>query len=70
MSAQPDLIGPVDRHALEQIRVDPVLGMRITGAWRPVDRLKPHQAHQTTGPAATDAHTLKAQMTRPIWRAP
>ena len=61
----PDLIGPVDRHALEQIRVDPVLGMRITGAWRPVDRLKPHQAHQTTGPAATDAHTLKAQMTRP-----
>ena len=39
--------------------------MRITGAWRPVDRLKPHQAHQTTGPATTDAHTLKAQMTRP-----
>ena len=61
----PDRIGPVDRHVLEQIRVDPVLGMRITGAWRPVDRLKPHQAHQTTGPAATDAHTLKAQMTRP-----
>ena len=40
-----------------------MLGMRITGAWCPVDRLKPHQAHQTTGPATTDAHTLKAQMT-------
>ena len=39
----PDLIGPVDRHALEQIRVDPVLGMRLAGAGCPVDRLKPYR---------------------------
>ena len=31
-----------------------MLGMRIAGARRPIDRLKPHQAHQTTGPAAPD----------------
>ena len=30
----PDLIGPVDRHALEQIGVDLLLRMRIAGAWR------------------------------------
>ena len=40
-----------------------MLGMRIAGARRPIDRLKPHQAHQTTGPATTEAHALAAQMT-------
>ena len=59
----PDMVRPLDRQTFEQIGVDPVPGMRIAGAWRPVDRLKPHQAHQTTGPATADAHPLKAQMT-------
>ena len=49
---QPLAYIPVPLLPRPQIRVDPVLGMRITGAWCPVDRLKPHQAHQTTGPAA------------------
>ena len=40
-----------------------MLGMRIAGARRPIDRLKPHQAQQTTGPATTDAHALAALMT-------
>ena len=37
--------------------------MRIAGPRRPIDRLKAQQAHQTTGPAAADAHPLAAQMT-------
>ena len=37
--------------------------MRLAGAGRPVDRLKPHQAHQTTSPPPADAHVLAAQMT-------
>ena len=66
MIGAPDLIGPVDRNVLARMRIDP----RARDAdhwcqWCPLDRLKPHQAHQTTGPATTDAHTLKAQMTRP-----
>ena len=59
----PDMVRPLDHQASEQIGVDPVLGMRIAGARRPIDRLKPHQAHQTTGPATTEAHALAAQMT-------
>ena len=59
----PDLVRPLDRQAPQQIRVNPVLGVRIAGARRPINRLKPHQAHQTTGPAAPDANALSAQMT-------
>ena len=40
-----------------------MLGMRIAGARRPIDRLKPHQAQQTTGPVTTDAHALATLMT-------
>ena len=60
----PDMVRPLDHQASEQIGgVDPVLGMRIAGARRPIDRLKPHQAQQTTGPAPPDAHALAALMT-------
>ena len=60
------LVRPLDRQTLEQIRRDPVLGRRLAGARRPIDRLKPHQAHQTAAPAAPEAHTLAAQMTNQL----
>ena len=59
----PDLVRPFDLQTLEQIGIDPALGMRLAGARCSIDRLKPHQAHQPTGPATTDAHTLAAQVT-------
>ena len=37
---------------------------RVAGARRPIDRLKPHQAHQPTGPASADPHALAAQVKR------
>ena len=40
-----------------------VFDRRLAGARCSIDRLKPHQAHQPTGPATTDAHTLAAQVT-------
>ena len=39
-----------------------MLGVRIAGAWRPIDCLKPHQAHQPSGPASADPHALAAQV--------
>ena len=60
----PDMVRPLDRQTPQQIRVDPALGVGRAGAWRPIDRLKPHQAHQTPGPAPADAHALAAQVKR------
>ena len=57
----PDVVRPLDCQAPQQIWVDPVLGVRIAGARRPIDRLKPHQAHQPSGPASADPHALAAQ---------
>ena len=58
----PDMVRPLDRQTPQQIRVDPVLGVRIAGTRRPIDRLKPHQAHQPSGPASADPHALAAQV--------
>ena len=63
MSAHQTWFAPLDRQAPEQVGPDPVLGVRVAGARCPIDRLKPHQAHQTTGPAAPDPHALAAQVT-------
>ena len=60
----PDMVRPLDCQTPQQIRVDPALGVRIAGAWRPIDCLKSHQAHQTPGPASADAHALAAQVKR------
>ena len=65
----PDVIRPLDRQAAQQIRVNPVLGVRIAGPRRPIDRLKPHQTHQTAGPTAPDPHACAAQMKRHPARA-
>ena len=58
----PDMVRSLDRQAPEQIGPDPVLGVWIAGVRRPIDRLKPHQAHQTSGPAPPDPHALAAQV--------
>ena len=60
----PDMVRPLDRQAPQQIGPDPVLGVRIAGARRPIDRLKPHQTHQPPGPASADPHALAAQVKR------
>ena len=58
----PDVVRPLDPQALEKIGPHPVLGVRIAGARRPIDRLKTQQAHQPSGPAPPDPHPLAAQM--------
>ena len=58
------MVRPLDRQAAQQIRVNPVLGMRCAGPRRPIDRLKPHQAHQPCGAPAPDPHALAAQVKR------
>lgn len=42
----PDEVGPLDRQLAQQIRVDPVLPVRIARAWPLVDRRQPHLPHQ------------------------
>ena len=56
------MVRPLDCQTPQQVRVNPVLGVRIAGARRPIDRLKSHQAHQTSGPASADPHALAAQV--------
>ena len=58
----PDMVRPLDVQASQQIRVNPVLGVGRAGAWRPIDCLKPHRAHQPPGPASADPHALAAQV--------
>ena len=58
----PDMVRPVDAQVLEQVGPDTVLGVRIAGPRRPVDRLKTQQAHKPAGPSAPDPHPLAAQM--------
>ena len=58
----PDLVGPVDRHPLEQIGINPVRRVRRAGSRRLVDGLQAHEAHQTANPVTTDAVTLPPQL--------
>ena len=58
----PDLIGPVDRHPLEQIGINPVRGMRRTGSRRLVDGLQAHQSHQPANPMTADANAFAPQL--------
>ena len=64
ISAHQTWFGRSIARAPQQIRVDPVLGVGRAGAWRPIDRLQPHQAHQSSGPAPPDALALAAQVKR------
>src|SRR4030067_636002 len=51
----PDLVRLVDRHPLQQVRVDLVTGTRLCGRGFLVDRRKPHLPHQPGDPLAADA---------------
>jgi hypothetical protein len=46
----PDLIGPLDRHAPQQIGINLVFGMGVGGSGRLIDRLQAHQPHQAANP--------------------
>ena len=46
----PHVIGPVDRQLAQQIRIDPVLRVRIARAWPLVDRRQAHLRHQPPRP--------------------
>ena len=52
----------LDEDVVHAQRPRPSIEIRTPAACkRPVDRLKPHQAHQTTSPPPADAHALAAQ---------
>ena len=57
----PDPIRTLNRQPLEQVGINPVLGMRHAGLRRPIDGLQSHQPHQTPHPMTADAHAL------PLW---
>ena len=56
------MVRPLDPQTPQQIRVNPVLGVRRAGPRRPIDRLKTQKAHQPSRPAAPDPHPLAAKM--------
>ena len=58
----PDLIGPVDDHSCEKIGLNPVRRMGCAGLWRLIDRLQPHEVHQTKAPVAPHTNALAPQL--------
>ena len=58
---RPNLIGLINGHILEQIRIDLVARMGPTGLGLWIDRLKAHQPHEPLHPLAVDliAQTAK-----------
>ena len=65
----PDLVGPVDHHVPQQVRVDLVPWRRLRGPRLRADRRDPHQAHQALHPLAVDRPTLGPQHRRHPARA-
>jgi len=59
----PDLIGPVDCHALEQIRINSMRRVRRAGSRRLIDRLEAHQPHQAPHTMTADADSFPSQLT-------
>ena len=60
----PDLIGTAYPQIPQQIRVNPVFRMGLTGSWRLIDRLQAHQTHQASNAMTADANALSSQLTR------
>ena len=56
------MIGPLDLQVPQQIRENPVFWMGVAGPGRLIDRLQPHQAHQTVNPVTADANAFAPQM--------
>jgi hypothetical protein len=52
---RPDMVGPLDRHAAQEIRVDLVSRRRLARIRSPIERFDPHSLHQRRHmPAAAD----------------
>ena len=56
--------GPLDRQLAQQIRIDPVLRVRIAGARPLVDRRQPHFRHQPPHPVTTNIPAKAPNMPR------
>src|SRR4029079_12327755 len=65
----PDLVLPLDRQVAQQIRIDLVLRMRLTGLGPLIDRRQAHPGHQPTDAMAPDATAVAPQMPRHLPRA-
>ena len=50
----PDLIRTGEGYPAQHVRVDPMLGGRLTGPRFGIHRLKPHRAHQPSHPFVVD----------------
>ena len=62
----PDMVRPLTRHALHKIGPHPVLGVRVAGARRPVERLKTQQAYQPSHlPGAVERRLQEPLVDRP-----
>ena len=51
---RPDLIGPLDLHAAQQIGINLVARRGFRGVAAPIDRLDPHAPHQRCHVSAAD----------------
>ena len=63
-SAHPDVIGPLDGHVPQQIRINPMLRVRLAGLGRLIDRRQANLAHQPPDPVAPDAPAQTPQVPR------
>jgi hypothetical protein len=63
---RPDLVRSVDDQVPQQIRIDRMCRMRLTGVFLAVNRLDPHQSHQAPYPSSsdTDVATLPQQISK------
>jgi hypothetical protein len=59
---RPHLIGPLDRQALEQVRIDLRIACRNAGSWPPVQRLDAHAAHQGCHVDPADVETVSLEL--------
>jgi len=70
----PDLVGPGDRNAPQQVRRDLVLGVRTTGVRARRDRRQPHAAHEALDALAVDRVATGSQLdhhaSAPVERPP
>src|SRR5271166_5562745 len=57
----PHLVRPLDRQTAQKIRIDLVFRVRLAGVRLLVDRLDPHQPHQTAHPFAVHRPAIPAQ---------
>lgn len=65
----PDLVGPRDLHAPEQIRIYPVGGMGIRGSGRLINRFQAHQPHKAANPVTAHQESLAPQLAYHLARA-